>query len=170
MKYKLKMGLGETDAAVQGTLGFTKWQQLQGWASVCCCPTFVIAIVGPYVYILRAVVADDIIVEPLTGFLWLGGTPHLNEHVVTAARVFDTPKTCLEQLKTFYQGLRLSTDNTRLFIYPYINSCRKDDRDMHLTYVGRIGSKDERASRALFEAKTETGNRVVVKFVKDYSA
>ncbi|KAL6301273.1 hypothetical protein BKA93DRAFT_798376 [Sparassis latifolia] len=170
VQYKLEMGLGGTDAAVQGTLGFAKWQQLQGWASVCCCPTFIIAIVGPYVCILGAVIADDVLVEPLTDFLWLGGTPHLNEHVVTAARVFDTLKTCLEQLQTFYQGLRLPTDNARLFVYPYFNSYRKDDRDVHLTYVDRIGFKDERASRALFEAKTDTDNRVVVKFVKDYSA
>ncbi|KAL6299794.1 hypothetical protein BKA93DRAFT_805191 [Sparassis latifolia] len=170
MEYKNEMGLSGTDTAVQGALGFVKWQQLQGWASVCCCPSFVIAIVGPYICILGAVIADDIIVEPLTDFLWLGGTPRLNECVVAAARVFNTLKSCLEQLQAFYQGLRLPTDNTRLFVYPYFNSYRKDNRDMHLAYMGWIGSKDERVGFTLFEAKTDMGDRVAVKFVKDYSS
>jgi hypothetical protein len=42
----------------------------------CCCPTFFIAIAGPWMCILRVVFIDHVVIQELTDFIWIGGHPY----------------------------------------------------------------------------------------------
>ncbi|OBZ77276.1 hypothetical protein A0H81_01642 [Grifola frondosa] len=140
LKYKTELGSGAADPVMQGASGFEKWQLDVGALSSS---------------------VEDPIIQRLTDSLWLGGTPDLPERVLSIARVFSALKTCLEELRVFYEDLQPPIDQR--YLYPHFQSYNAGGRNVSLTYVDYIGSQDERIDCALFEAKTDAGDRVVVK-------
>jgi hypothetical protein len=52
------------------------------------------------------VFVDRFVSQPLTEYIFLGGTPHLNERIYLIANVFRALKRCVHDLKTFYKDLK----------------------------------------------------------------
>lgn len=95
------------------------------------CPTFIVAISGPWIAILGAVFTDGLIVQHLTDYIWVGLDSTFNEsRILRIARTFYALNKGLANLKSYYgtveaQSLRIA--ETRYFpsitTYPNGNEC-----------------------------------------------
>jgi hypothetical protein len=71
----------------------------------CCCPTFFIAVVGPWLLVLGAVFVDRIVVQELTDFIWIGGHLFDDEKIKRVARILAALGKGLGELEDYYSKL-----------------------------------------------------------------
>ncbi|CAG8637197.1 3197_t:CDS:2, partial [Paraglomus occultum] len=78
MEDKNEIGAGGNDPSIQGACAYAKYWA-QNWVkNICensCCPSFILAIAGPWICILGAVYLEKPVIEPLTDFLLLIDRP-----------------------------------------------------------------------------------------------
>ncbi|KAG8919999.1 hypothetical protein FRC01_000985 [Tulasnella sp. 417] len=103
-----EVGTDESDPDLQGAFSYRK-----GWTgtsnseilNVCCCPGFVLSVAGPRITIFGAVLVENFIVQPLTETLGLAGFHDPSGRARYIAKIMVALRTCLEELKVFYDGL-----------------------------------------------------------------
>ena len=75
----------------------------------CCCPSFVIAIAGPWIAVHGAVLNGNWVVQPLTDMISLQWDEFDERRMQRLGRLFRGLKVSLEELTTFYQTLEIPT-------------------------------------------------------------
>ena len=113
LEAKNEIGKGGYDPTIQMSLYYHNyWSQedSQRIRDICCCPTFGIAIAGPWMCILGAIFLEDAVVQPLTPFIFLSTTPADDESLGYITRVLSMLKRSTTSLDHFYQGLFNSPD------------------------------------------------------------
>ena len=139
----------------------------------CCCPSFLIAVAGPWLCVLGAVFVDYVVVEELTDFIWIGDHPYKDYKVKSVARILASLGKGLAELEEFYKGLPLNNpqpDHQRFF--PFIQHYTVEGVVIKFKYQEYLKPKTpESASKALFIATTETEEprHIIVKFVERYN-
>ena len=155
-----------------------------------CCPAFLIGIAGPYMIISGAVFADRFISQHLTEYIFLGGTPQLNERIYEITKVLKALKLCLGELDEFYANLAPTTlplsrlgkpyqksqrlpptpSRTSPSLFPHFRSFKLNGGDdVRLEYVERL--VPQHSEKAVFKAVAEYYDQkssVVVKFTPTY--
>ncbi|CUA72675.1 hypothetical protein RSOLAG22IIIB_04996 [Rhizoctonia solani] len=166
-------GTGDSDPWVQGAQLYARyWSQIAmtGLRKATPCPCFIISIAGPWMCISGAVYLDRVVVQPLTDYVWLGKHPQQDHHLMRVTRLFLALERAISFLHGYYSplikpGVKLSIERRR--DSPYIRSVMTSTGKVDLTYTGRVG--DSGAIRPVFEAMTEDGRPVVVKFAQFYN-
>ncbi|CAE6476945.1 unnamed protein product [Rhizoctonia solani] len=170
---KNEIGTGKSDPWVQAAQSYARyWSQtaMTELRRATPCPCFIIAIVGPWLCISGAVYLDRVVVQPLTDYVWLGKHPQQDHHLMRVTRLFLALERAISFLHGYYAPLikpdaKLSIERCR--DSPYIRSVTTSTGKVDFTYTGRAG--DSRVIRPVFEAMTEDGRPVVVKFTQFYN-
>lgn len=138
----------------------------EGIRNTSCCPCVLFAIAGPYLCIMGAIFVQEVIVQPLTDYIWLGGDPHYDNRVVSLARIFHSTAKAITELREYYRNLttRHTPDPARLLPRPTLLPS-EGPLPFTLEYRGWYPA-DSR--RVLYLAKKDGAERVVVKFTTRY--
>ena len=141
------------------------------------CPCILIAIGGPYICILGAIFVDIVIVQPLTGYLLLGGNPLKREAADHIARIFHVVAKAVGKLDAMYMKLKPSEIpvHNRLLPSPtYRPGSTFEDQDalspLNLKFERRYdyeGRHPQEYRRPIFLG-TLRGRDVVIKFCEAY--
>lgn len=133
-----------------------------------CCPSFIIAIAGPWMCILGAVYAEHVVVQPLTDILWLAHHPQKADRLVRITRVFCALRASLRDLDDYYANLPL-VKNSGVHFPDIQDFPGPGDSKVEFTYLGSLGHHNDH-SRPVYVAKVKnTGTLIVVKFVQRYN-
>ena len=140
-----------------------------------CCPTFLIAIAGPWICILGAVFVEQVVIEELTGFIWIGGHAYKDGELKWVTRMLAALGDGIGELKEYYSevgALKTKEDMQRFF--PFVRSYRIGDKVVRFSYEAYLVPKiAESQSKAIFlarESDGESDGHIVVKFVQTYHA
>jgi hypothetical protein len=141
-----------------------------------CCPTFFIAVIGPWLLVLGAVFVDRIVVQELTDFIWIGGHPFDDAKITRVARILTALGNGLGELEDYYSRLatRQSPKDSQRF-FPYLRQFVAEGRVVKFSYRAYlVGKSPESHAKPIFLATIEEGRepnrKVVVKFVQTYNA
>ena len=132
------------------------------------CPTFIIAISGPWIAILGAVFTDGVIVQRLTDYVWVGLDSTLNEsRILRIARTFHALNKGLANLKSFYGKVQTQSWVAETRYFPSIISYPNGDECIHFKYLSFL---EDGPDCMTLRARTLTvpPRDVVVKFVERY--
>lgn len=129
------------------------------------CPSFILAIAGPWLCVLGAVYADRAIVQPLTEYLWLGGDVYDDDRLGSVSRLFAALRTSISKLREYYDSLSKGA-GFRPDGFPFV----RDFQGQTFTYIERLA--EDRAGTLIYKVKTNDrpGRFYVVKFVPTYNA
>ncbi|KAF8599125.1 hypothetical protein BDV93DRAFT_609465, partial [Ceratobasidium sp. AG-I] len=168
-----EMGAGDSDPSVQAAHSYAiYWSQkkMEALRKICCCPSLIIAVAGPWMCILGAVYLDHVVVQPLTDFIWLANHPAQGSRLGHLTRILHSLTASVRYLETYYQSLPLQprrADPARFFPYPRRYQA-KDGSPVDFTYEGDLIQQQGMKSRAIFKARTKNDVQIVVKFVERY--
>ncbi|KAI0069913.1 hypothetical protein K474DRAFT_1564773, partial [Panus rudis PR-1116 ss-1] len=138
-----------------------------------CCPTILISVDGPYLCIHGGVLADVIIVQPLTDHISMAGHPNDEQRILYVAKVFQEVQSALTKMERWYNNFTRNNATTPLSrglpdpTHPEISLSQ-------LTIVDRFnypGREDDpgNMSRSLFTGRLAGVNsKVLVKFCFRY--
>ncbi|KAH9066510.1 kinase-like domain-containing protein [Lactarius vividus] len=173
----MKSGQGGCDPSHQCALDFRYYyarKKMKPIRDRCCCPTFLIALAGPWMCILGAVFVDHVVVEQLTDFVWIGGNPYNDKKLKLVTHILASLRTGIAELGNFYEELGLSLygspeDPQRFF--PFIRHYSVGEHVVRFSYQDYLTPKTLEAPKAIFLATTETESpqKIVVKFVQTYN-
>jgi hypothetical protein len=125
--------------------------------------------------ILRAVFVEQPIIQPLTDYICIGAHASDGSQIHRFAQLFLALKRSLQSLDLFHRNLTIPAlatpptpaNFTRFF--PYVNSYRDHmGKDIQFEYLAKLA--DESPHKAVFKAKTTSGQLIVVKFPQRYNA
>ncbi|KAH9159154.1 hypothetical protein EDB89DRAFT_1866142, partial [Lactarius sanguifluus] len=138
------------------------------------CPTFLIALAGPWMCILGAVFVDHVVVKQLTDFVWIGGNPYNDKKLKSVTRILAALRTGIAELGDFYEELGLSLYDSHedlQHFFPFIRQYSVGEHVVKFSYQGYLTLKTLEAPKAIFLATTETESpqKIVVKFVQSYN-
>ena len=143
-----------------------------------CCPTFLIAIAGPWICILGAVFVEHVVIQELTDFVWIGGHPHDDGKLKRVACMLSALGEGIVGLEDFYSKLAPQSscqDSQRFF--PFIRQYVTGATVVKFSYQAYLVPKTrESHSKPIFlatiasEDGRESHRQVVVKFVQTYNA
>ncbi|KAG9100389.1 hypothetical protein FRC06_004165 [Ceratobasidium sp. 370] len=162
---KNEIGTGDCDPSVQGAESYGRyWSQdmMDGFRAASCCPSFIIAIAGPWLCILGAVYVEQVVVQPLTDFMWMGRQPHEEGRLRRLTQIFVALREAIRHLDGYYQSLPGPTMPHLAQFFPYIRRYQ----DTSFQYIRCLATDPV---RPVFLAQTESGDPIVVKFVQQYS-
>ncbi|KAG6910125.1 hypothetical protein DXG01_012884 [Tephrocybe rancida] len=130
------------------------------------CPSIILSIVGPWLCVLGAVYLEQVVIQPLTDYVWLGGDYFNDDRLLFASRLFASLKTTIFTLQSYYEtlGSGLLTIVPRNDAFPYIT---KFDMTKFM-YLSRLAP--DSPNKLLYRASLENKKQVVVKFVSTYHA
>ncbi|KAG9098866.1 hypothetical protein FRC06_005890 [Ceratobasidium sp. 370] len=171
-EWKNEVGTGGCDPSVQAAFSYVRyWGQetMRPLRDLCCCPSFILAIAGPWMCLLGAVFLEQPIVEPLTDFIWIGPRDCLSDGVRDVAQVFQALATSLKALRSFYNHLDKGVASGRFF--PWITYFWDvDGQIVNFRYLKALGG-DHQQQKAVFKAQTMGDNpqTIVVKFTRRYN-
>src|SRR6266702_163501 len=98
----------------------------------CCCPTFLVALAGPWMCILGAVFVDHVVVQRLTNFIWIGGDPYNDDELKLVTRILASLRTGIVELKFFTRGYlihkKIPNVSSHLFGSTLLESMSLDSR------------------------------------------
>ncbi|CAE6492633.1 unnamed protein product [Rhizoctonia solani] len=170
LEFKNEIGSGHCDPSIQGAESYAKyWFQdvMTPITNLSCCPSFIIAVAGPWMCILGAISLSQIVVQPLTEMLWVADHPQKESRMKYLTQVFLALRGAISHLHEYYRPLLRSIappyaeDPSRF--YPDIRAFRgHDGREIKFSYTGDI-------ARLAFKAQTDDHRDVVVKFVERYN-
>ncbi|KAF9482613.1 hypothetical protein BDN70DRAFT_801214 [Pholiota conissans] len=151
----------------------------------CCCPTFLIAVGGPWLCVLGGVLTDRIIVQRLTDMKWMAlSSTEEDARIYHNARLFIALRQCLAELKTYYEGLGsvppCEANEPHPRYYPYPSSYTSNDGTLvHFDYLETL-EEDAACVTYLAQITNQTtsgdvttdedaaSTKIVVKFVARY--
>ncbi|KAG9120965.1 hypothetical protein FRC07_003280, partial [Ceratobasidium sp. 392] len=172
IEVKNEIGTGGSDPTIQGAISYVKhWgaqtKTLQRHAS--CCPSFILAVAGPWMCLLGAVMLAQPVVQPLTDFLWVAASPRSDRQFCRLAKFFWAMKLSISDLKSYYSSLPLEVATSRF--YPYLLQYSVNGQITEFTYVRQLG--DPGSSKTIFLARTiptsGSPKEIVVKFSETYN-
>ncbi|RDB30858.1 hypothetical protein Hypma_005976 [Hypsizygus marmoreus] len=169
-----ELGMGGTEPSVQGSFSYTKFWSDDGHQKVregCCCPSFIIALAGPWLVVLGAVFTSQVVVQRLTDYLWLGNS-RVNDdtHVLDIARVLYALQGSLRSLEAYYETFEpLPAPENCLHprFFPSITSFLSGDTHVTFTYIRPLELDD--ACVTFLASLDEDDRHIVVKFVPRYA-
>ncbi|KAI9456037.1 hypothetical protein BJY52DRAFT_1384109 [Lactarius psammicola] len=180
-EFKNEIGTGGRDPSHHCATFFHSYysrEEMEPVRNRCCCPTFLIALAGPWMCILGAVFVDHVVIEELTDFIWIGGHHYNDGKIKSVARILAALGTGIEELTQFYTNLtpHSSSQDPQRF-YPFIRQYSVEGRVVRFSYQAYLVQKTpESHSKAIFLAITENEDeqeprrKIVVKFVQRYNA
>ncbi|OBZ65583.1 hypothetical protein A0H81_14490 [Grifola frondosa] len=171
IEVKNEIGTDQCDASMKGGMSYRKYwvhELMEPIRNACCCPSFIITMSGPWICVLGAVFVDEVIVQPLTECMWLGGEPDCERQISSTARTFHVLSSCLRDLDQFYRTLEPSRTLVASALFPYFISYASGGQEVRLTYERALLPKEERPGKAVFVATTEFGEPMMVKFTERY--
>ncbi|CAG8548299.1 7119_t:CDS:2 [Paraglomus occultum] len=122
LEFKNEVGTGGTDPTLQTALyyrGYRSQDDAKSIRDLCCCPTFGVAIAGPWMCILGAVLLDKTVVQLLTPFLPLTETLYDDKHVGRVSRILVALGRAFDKLQMFYTGLTSSSVDGQQRYFPH---------------------------------------------------
>ncbi|KAH9921084.1 hypothetical protein B0H21DRAFT_827183 [Amylocystis lapponica] len=168
IKWKNELGSPD-DGGIQAALTYRKHIVQSVYTDIrhsSCCPCLLISVMGAYICIFGAVFVDQVVVQPFTEYIWLGGDPYYETWVVSVARIFHATASAVAGLQAYYRNLVPSTvpDPARLLPQPtFIDNAASPL--FRLQYHGYLPT-DSR--KALFLAIKDDTKLVTVKFTYRY--
>ncbi|KAL5514057.1 hypothetical protein ACEPAG_2818 [Sanghuangporus baumii] len=129
-----------------------------------CSPAIIVGIMGPYLCLMGGIFVDEIIVQPFTDYLFLGGDPDYGKRVLHIARTFKATKRALRELEHFYETSLGDNSNCAPHL-PRPSVIDESDPCPNLRFVDRLFT--ENVASTLYSAKMD-GRDVVVKFTNAY--
>ncbi|KAH9004562.1 hypothetical protein EDB86DRAFT_2771463, partial [Lactarius hatsudake] len=175
---KNEIGTGGCDPSHQCSMGYRSYcaqKKMKPIRECCCCPSFLIAIAGPWMCILGAVYVEYPIVQQLTDFIWIGGHPYDNHKLKSVTRILASLGTGIAELKEFYKKLPRLYNSQRFF--PFVRHYSVEGRVVEFSYMTYLFPNTldtpQSPSKAIFRAtaETEVGRRnIIVKFTQRYNA
>ncbi|KAL5522070.1 hypothetical protein ACEPAF_1926 [Sanghuangporus sanghuang] len=129
-----------------------------------CSPAMIVSIMGPYLCLWGAIFVDEIIVQPFTDYIFLGGNPDYGDRVLHVARIFKAAKNALHNLQQYYEEF-LAGDGRQGQHLPRPSFADKISSGPSLHYFDRLFPDDP--AKTLFVAKMDRRD-VVVKFTVHY--
>lgn len=100
-----------------------------------CCPSFILAIAGPWMCILGAVMLNRPVIQPLTSFDWVANSTQSASKTNQVARVFFPLSAALSELQAFYGGLPPASMNPRPH-QPYLRHYLEHGAIVNFQYLG----------------------------------
>ncbi|KAI9434081.1 hypothetical protein H4582DRAFT_2184736 [Lactarius indigo] len=157
VEFKNEFGIGG-DCGVQNALGLCKHLALEEYKEIrnaSCCPCITVSVVGPYISIGGAILADVFTVESFTGYIYLGRNPYTQGLIIRRAWLFATVAEAFHNLKRFYQNLELkdTPQLSRLFPNPTYIANKMPQPSLtfssRFTYEGRESDDYQRDAHRL---------------------
>ncbi|CAG8600060.1 11044_t:CDS:2, partial [Paraglomus occultum] len=125
----------------------------------CCCPSFILAMAGPWLCVLGGVYTNVVIVEPLTDFVSLLVKPRDGDQLGRIARIFEALQRALDRLDEFYGALDMTSLSDEQRFFPYHRSY-KDASNVNHTFTYHSPLTDD-CKKPLWRAQTEDGGILV---------
>ncbi|KAH9175907.1 hypothetical protein EDB89DRAFT_1847067 [Lactarius sanguifluus] len=178
---KNEVGTGGCDPSHQCALGFRTYyiqKKMKSIRESCCCPTFLIALAGPWMCIFGAVFIENVVVQQLTDFIWIGDHPYDDRKLELVTRLLASLGTGIAELQEFYRSLSLRgfPHNSRRF-FPFVQCYSVGERVVNFSYQAYLYpdtlDTPKNPSKAIFIATTGTGverRNIIVKFTQRYNA
>ncbi|KAI5121423.1 hypothetical protein M0805_006186 [Coniferiporia weirii] len=128
------------------------------------CPSFILAIAGPWLCVLGGIYADKAIVQPLTDYLWLGGDIFSDDRLLSISRLFAALKSAISTLRQYYWSLSdVAGDSPNGF--PFVRNYLTE------TFSYMTPLAEDHPHKLIYKAKHERSRQpLVVKFVSTYCA
>ncbi|KAF8152649.1 hypothetical protein B0H34DRAFT_727028 [Crassisporium funariophilum] len=175
---KFELGEGGSEPSIQGSFSYAKYWTGVGHDQIlkrCSCPTFIIALAGPWLTVLGAVYTTQPVVQRLTSYLWLGNSrANDDDQVLNIARVFHALDHSLCKLLPYYTHLEPTlgpvppTPDPRRF-FPSITSYTVDRIVTDFTYIEPL-EVNETTCVTFLAKRSHDNTKVVVKFTPCYGA
>ncbi|CAE6357201.1 unnamed protein product [Rhizoctonia solani] len=172
LELKDEIGGSTCDPSIQGAESYAMYwcqDEANPIRKLSCCPSFILAVAGPWMCILGGVYLTQIVVQPLTEMLWVADHPQKESRLKYLTRVFAALRDAIDNLDAYYQPLVSNASSTLPREDParfYPDICRFQGRDGGETKLVYL----EDLTRLAFKAQTEDRRFVVVKFVERYNA
>lgn len=134
----------------------------------CFCPSFVIAIAGPYIIICGAIFTGHAVVHRLTDYIWLANSrvnDDANAHRI--ARVFFALRNAVNRLRSFYATL-VKPAIPRARFFPLANRYKVGEQIIEFEYTGYLKDTEEACVTFLAVECGGDKRQIVVKFVERY--
>ncbi|CAE6446212.1 unnamed protein product [Rhizoctonia solani] len=173
MEMKNEIGSGASDPSIQAAQSYTRaWKGLPGFTDRCCCPSILIAIAGPWMSVLGAIFLDRPVIQPLTGFLWVGHNPSVPSNLDDLARVFYGISQAREELKNYYAALPDPREVLASFfpyLTEYVDPTGRTIKFQYKKHANRIGRPSGKKELVFFARTLENPpKKIVVKFATRY--
>ncbi|KAG9002785.1 hypothetical protein FRB93_011387 [Tulasnella sp. JGI-2019a] len=133
------------------------------WSS-CRCPSFLLAVTGPWLCVMGAVFVEKVVSQPLSHFIWIGEGKNAIASLDDRTRQLCALSRSLKELKTFYETLDFNHNI--------------DPADLALPYPTQIPNEPpfrymipflDDSRKAIFKGKRSCGKSIVVKFTDRYN-
>lgn len=188
LELKNEIGTAHSDPTIQGAESFANYWthekvscvaaltflvingrgQMTDLRDICCCPSFIIALAGPWMCILGAVYTHRMVIQPLTDFLWLANHPYQEDRLVSLTRILCALRASLRHLDQYYTSLHPTADPHQTVLFPNIRQFQGPDGvQVGFDYLCYLVSE---SAGPIFRARTSEGMDIVVKFVQRYNA
>ncbi|KAB5588663.1 Kinase domain containing protein [Ceratobasidium theobromae] len=119
MEVKNEIEDADCDPSIHVAQTYARWWKDKSLLAQCCCPSILIAIVGPWMCILGAVYLERPTVQPLTDFMWIAYNPINPFGSDRIARAFHCARLARDELEVFYKNPPDLKDNLQRY-FPYI--------------------------------------------------
>ncbi|KDQ18500.1 hypothetical protein BOTBODRAFT_52492 [Botryobasidium botryosum FD-172 SS1] len=168
-------GEDSCDASIQAELSMKRtWlsNMRRNMREKTCCPTFLLTCNGPWIGVLGGIFTDRFIVQCLTDVLWAThSSTYDDKQIVRFAQLFRVLSQSLDELRAYYEQHADSV--------PYFESGQPHPRcfPYPTSYVDTLGHEhtfsydtplESDPTCVAFEATSESGKKLVVKFVDRY--
>ncbi|KAK0203313.1 hypothetical protein DFS33DRAFT_1474383 [Desarmillaria ectypa] len=172
-----EMGTGGSDPSIQGGLSvryFWAQKNCTTYRNATCCPTFILAVAGPWMAVFGAVFTDKLIVEPLTDHIRVVDLNLNSPHYRRIARLFHVLRTCLASLADYWDTLVIPSVPVTSAIhpryFPHVNSYTSNNSTTSFQYLRLTDPQSTLCVTFLAEIADPSRTRIVVKFVEQYGA
>ncbi|KAI5122482.1 hypothetical protein M0805_001392 [Coniferiporia weirii] len=164
---KNEIGMARSDPYNEGSLSYRRY-----WAdeeqdiarSKSHCPSFILAIAGPWLCVLGGVYSDKAIVQPLTDYLWLGGDVFSDDRLLSISRLFTALKSSISELRKYYKSLS-NVIGDRPDGFPFVRNYQTET----FSYISTLA--EDHPDKLIYKARDDqSGRLLVVKFVSTYHA
>jgi hypothetical protein len=119
----------------------------------CSCPSFVVSLSGPWLVVCGVVIADSIIVNRLTDYVWLGHDHKFDDsHKRHVARVLAALRVGLDHLRGKFDEPLFGMTSNKNFNFPLANCyLREGGEKVKFKYLKRL--KESNLSCAIFKVQ-----------------
>ncbi|KAI3618081.1 hypothetical protein WG66_005673 [Moniliophthora roreri] len=173
MEVKPKYSSSNVDPSVQVGFSYSRHYcqpNRQALLQRSCCPSFLIAIAGPWLVIMGGVITTQTIVQRLSPYLWLGTSRIQNgEYVISIAQKLFALRKAIAELNKYYRELA-GTGNAiePACFFPYITSFDKHNNKVKFEYLKPL--EDDPTCVTFLAKRPGTSAKFVVKFTRRYNA
>jgi len=119
----------------------------------CYCPSIILAIAGPWMYVLGGVFVQKTITQPLTGYIWLGGDPFDSTQQAFAVQLFTALKSAIQSLGKYYQSIEQDLQSLTVKETPFPFITEYGAEKIKFTYLSRLDS--DYRYKLLFKARLD---------------